>query len=166
MTNSLTSVSNPQCKKIAERLGDAAQRTQEFFDAIEDDQWCEQVYSEGANWTVQHILAHFVVTEASIARLVKYILQGLPGVPEDFDINKFNEREVRCFSKLPTDMVLERFLERRAETIELVSQMEDADLEKQGRHPWFGNAPVGDMIKLLYRHNQIHQRDIRKSLNS
>jgi uncharacterized damage-inducible protein DinB len=166
MTISPTSVSNPQCQKIAQRLSDAAQRTQEFFQSIEDDQWYQQVYSEGASWTVRHILAHFVVTEASIARLVKYILEGLPGVPENFDIDKFNEREVKCFSKLPTEMVLQRFLERRAETIEMVSQMEDTDLEKQGRHPWFGIAPVGDMIKLMYRHNQIHQRDIRKVLNS
>jgi len=166
MTITSTSVSNPQCKKISQRLDDAAHRTQEFFQAIEGDQWYVQVYSEGANWTVQQILAHFVVTEASIARLVKYILQGLPGVPEDFDIDKFNEREVRCFSKLPTDMVLQRFLERRAETIELVLEMEDADLEKQGRHPWYGIAPVEDMIKLMYRHNQIHQRDIRKALSS
>lgn len=166
MTISPTSVSNPQCQKIAQRLDASGLRTQEFFQSIEDDQWYQQVYSEGANWTVQQILAHFVVTEASIARLVKYILDGLPGVPEDFDIDKFNEREVRCFSKLPIEMVLQRFMERRAETIEMVSKMEDADLEKQGRHPWFGIAPVGAMVKLMYRHNQIHQRDIRKALNS
>ena len=113
---------------------------------------------------MHHILAHFVVTEASIARLVKYILQGNPGVPEDFDIDQYNEREVNCFSKLPVDMVLQRFMERRGETIELVSQMSDDDLEKRGRHPWFGITTVEEMIKLMYRHNQIHQRDIRKVL--
>jgi hypothetical protein len=38
------------------------------------------------------------------------------------------------------------------------------DLVKTGRHPWLGIAPLEDMIQLLYRHNQIHQRDIRKLL--
>jgi len=164
MSDSQTTIVNPQCQKLAQRLAESAQKTDEFFREIEPDQWDMQVYSEGANWTVRHILAHFVVTEGSIARLIKYILQGLPGVPENFDIDQFNEREVRCFSIMPVEMILQRFLERREETITLVSGMSDADLEKQGRHPWFGIAPVGDMIKLMYRHNQIHQRDIRKAI--
>ncbi|HBX71167.1 MAG TPA: hypothetical protein DEH25_17780 [Chloroflexi bacterium] len=166
MTTLPTPVSNPQCQKLVERLNESALKTQEFFQSIEGDQWYVQVYTEGANWSVFQILGHFVVTEASIARLIKYILQGLPGVPEDFDMDKFNEREVNCFSKLPIEMVLQRFGERRAETIELIFQMDDADLAKQGRHPWLGVAPVEDMLKLLYRHNQIHQRDIRKVLAS
>ena len=166
MMSSIETVTNPQCMKLVQRLEASAERTQEFFQAIENEQWYLQVYSEGANWTVQHILAHFVVAEASITRLIRYILQGLPGVPEDFDVDSFNEREVSCFSKLPVDMVLERFIERRAETIQMVSQLQDDDLEKQGRHPWFGMASIGDMIKLMYRHNQIHQRDIRRTIDS
>ena len=164
MNDFQASNNNPQCQKLAQRLTESAQKTQEFFQAIETDQWDLQVYSEGASWTVRNILAHFVVTEGSITRLVTYILQGLPGVPEDFDIDQFNEREVRCFSMLPVEMVFQRFLERREETITMVSGMSDVDLEKQGRHPWLGVAPVGDMLKLIYRHNQIHQRDIRKAL--
>jgi hypothetical protein len=111
-------------------------------------------------------LAHFVASEASITRLIKFILQGNPGVPEDFDIDAFNEREIICFAKLPHDMVLQRFMERRGETIQMVLDMSDADLGVEGRHPWLGIAPIEQMIKLMYRHNQIHQRDIRKILTS
>jgi len=166
MAKSEVMAANPRCEKLVERLRASSSRTREFFQAIEPDQWYAQVYTEGACWTVRHILAHFVVTEASIARLVKYILEGNPGVPADFDIDQFNEREVNCFSKLPAEMVLQRFEERRAEMIALVSQMSDADLDRQGRHPWLGMTSVEEMIKLMYLHNQIHQRDIRKTLDS
>jgi hypothetical protein len=157
---------NPKCDKLVDRLISSGRRTRDFFEAIEGDNWYEQVYTEGANWSVHHILAHFVATEASIARLVKYILQGNPGVPEGFDIDAYNEKEVNCFAKLPNDMVLQRFMERRGETIQLVMDLSDADLAVEGRHPWLGITSIEQIIKLMYRHNQIHQRDIRKTLDS
>ena len=166
MTISQSEATNPNCQRLADRLISSGRKTRDFFEAIEGDDWYQQIYTEGANWSVHQILAHFVASEASIARLVKYILKGNEGVPEDFNIDEFNEREVHCFSKLPNDMILQRFMERRGETIQLVIEMNDADLETQGRHPWLGVVPVEQMIKLMYRHNQIHQRDIRKTLDS
>ena len=163
---SQSEVSNLKCEKLAEKLIASGRKTRDFFQAIEGDDWYQQVYTEGASWSVHQILAHFVASEASVARLVKYILQGNDGVPESFDIDAYNEREVHCFSKLPNDMVLQRFMERRGETIQMVLAMSDADLCTEGRHPWLGIAPVEEMIKLMYRHNQIHQRDIRKILTS
>ena len=158
--------SNPKCKRLVEKLISGGRKTKDFFDNIEGDDWYQQVYTEGANWAVHQILAHFVTSEAAIVRLIKYILQGNPGVPENFDIDSFNERETNCMAKLPNDMILQRFMERRGETIQMVLEMSDDDLSVEGRHPWLGIAPVGEMIKLIYRHNQIHQRDIRKILIS
>lgn len=166
MTTSQSETSNSKCQKLAERLSSAGQKTKDFFQAVEGDDWYQQVYTEGASWSVYQILAHFVATEASIVRLIKYILQGNPGVPKNFDINAYNEREINCFAKLPTDMILQRFMERREETIQLVLELRDTDLATEGRHPWLGVAPIEEMIKLMYRHNQIHQRDIRQTFNS
>ena len=166
MTISQSEATNPKCQRLVDRLISSGRKTRDFFDTLEGDDWYQQIYTEGENWSVHQILAHFVASEASIARLVKYILKGNSGVPEDFNIDEFNEREVHCFSKLPNNMILQRFMERRGETIQLVMDMKDADLETQGRHPWLGVVPVEQMIKLMYRHNQIHQRDIRKTLDS
>ena len=63
-------------------------------------------------------------------------------------------------------MILQRFMERRGETIHMIQELSDVDLAIEGRHPWLGVVPVEEMIKLMYRHNQIHQRDIRKTLAS
>ena len=162
--NSKSTVANPKCEKLAEKLIASGRKTRDFFEAIEGADWFQQVYTEGSNWSVHQILAHFVATEASIARLIKYIMQGNQGVPESFDIDAFNEREVNCFAKLPNDMVLQRFMERRGETIGFVMSMRDDDLAIEGRHPWLGVTQIEQMLKLLYRHNQIHQRDIRMVL--
>ena len=47
----------------------------------------------------------------------------------------------------------------------VVAHMTPEDLPKVGRHPFLGAAPLEDIIKLLYRHNQIHQRDVRRLLS-
>jgi hypothetical protein len=166
MTTTQPETSNPKCQRLAEKLISGGRKTKDFFENIEGDDWYQQVYSEGGTWAVYQVLAHFVASEAAIARLIKYILQGNPGVPENFDIDSFNEREINCFKKLTNDMVLQRFMERRGETIQMVVDMSDDDLATEGRHPWLGITPVEEMIKLIYRHNQIHQRDIRKALIS
>lgn len=157
---------NRNCQKLVDRLTLSGQKTQNFFQNIQEDEWNNQIYTEGAKWSVHQVLAHFVATESAITRLIKYILTGNPGVPENFDIDAFNEREVHCLAKLPSDMILQRFIERRGETIQMVKELDDDDLLKEGRHPWLGVVPIEEMIKLMYRHNQIHQRDIRKSLAS
>jgi hypothetical protein len=164
MVNLQIESDNSKCKKLVDKLTSSGQRTQEIFQSIEGDDWYQQVYSDGASWSVYHILAHFVTSEASIVRLIKLILQGNEGVPDGFDIDAFNEREVNCFAKLPNNLILQRFVERREETIRLLLGLNDTDLAIEGRHPWLGVASIEEMIKLLYRHNQIHQRDIRKVL--
>jgi hypothetical protein len=166
ISNPQSPSANPKCDNLVEKLISSGRRTRDFFEAIEGENWYQRVYTEGANWSVHHILAHFVAAEASIVRLIKFILQGNEGVPEDFDIDAYNEREVNCFAKLPNDMVLQRFMERRGETIQLVMDMTDDDLATEGRHPWLGITSIEQMIKLMYRHNQIHQRDIRMTLEA
>jgi hypothetical protein len=39
-----------------------------------------------------------------------------------------------------------------------------SDLERRGNDPYLGETSLGDMIKLTYRHPQIHMREIRKSI--
>jgi len=166
MTNHRSDPNNPKCQRLVDKLISSGLKTQEIFQSIEGADWYQQVYTEGANWSIHHILAHFVASEASIVRLIKFILQGNEGVPEDFNIDAFNEREVNCFSKLPNEMILQRFMERRGETIQLLLELNDSDLAIEGRHPWLGITPIEEMIKLMYRHNQIHQRDVRRTLAS
>jgi hypothetical protein len=42
--------------------------------------------------------------------------------------------------------------------------MSDEDLGREGRHPWLGWDKIGKFLKLVYRHNMIHQRDMRRAL--
>jgi hypothetical protein len=151
---------------LTQRLEKNAIRTKDFFEALDEKQWLVEVYSEGASWSVRQILAHFVATEKNIARLVLNIVNDSGALPEDFDVDRFNEGAVNKLESLSTDVLLDAFLDARQQMITMVAQFTDANLDKIGRHSWFKSAPIEDMIKLIYRHNQIHQRDIRKTLGT
>jgi hypothetical protein len=151
---------------LAERMRVEGERTVEFFTAISPEGWEEIVYTDGSCWAVRQVLAHFVSTEAAIGRLIENILGGGSGTPEDFDINAYNERKVASLHHVTPPELLLQFDRFRQHNIEVVSKMSPADLSLQGRHPFLGKTEMVEIIKLLYRHNQIHQRDIRKRLAS
>jgi hypothetical protein len=122
------------------------------------------VYTEGSSWGVRQVLAHFAAAESSLTRLVIHILGGGEGTPLDFNLDTYNERKVNELRELQVPELIERFSILRQETAEFVSRMKPEDLSRTGRHPWLGVAPVVEIIKLMYLHNGIHIRDIKKSL--
>jgi hypothetical protein len=140
------------------------EKTIEFFSAISPEGWEQTIYSDGSCWAVRQVLAHFVSTEAAIGRLVENICAGGAGVRDDFDINAYNERKVASLQPIAPPELLRQFDRLRKRNIEMVSKMSQADLARKGRHPYLGETELVEIIKLLYRHNQIHQRDIRKHL--
>lgn len=153
---------------ILNRLADEGMKTAAFFRALPPNgaQWEQQVYTTGGRWRVREVLCHFVSAESTFAFYGQQILQGGEGAPEDFVIDEFNETQVGGMADRPTDSLIEEFERRRQETVEIVRGMSDADFDRIGRHPWFGRVPLENMLKLVYRHTMIHQRDIGKALET
>jgi len=149
---------------LCKRLRSSAEKPQVFFRELKPEQWSEQIYTEGASWTVSQIMAHFVMAEDDMMRLIARIVETGEGVPEDFDLDSYNEYKASKLEGGSPDDLLAQFIDAREKTIKMVSNFDNSDLEKTGRHPWLGMAKVEDIIKLMYRHNQIHQREIRAAL--
>jgi hypothetical protein len=151
-------------QSLAERLLEDGQKTIRFFDNLSADQWQTPVYSEGSLWTVRQVLAHFVSSEISFTRLIENILEGGSGTPEDFDLDAYNERKVAQMQIASPGDLLNQYHEARQRNVSLVSSLTLEQLGKEGRHPFLGVAPLTGIIKLIYRHNQIHLRDVRRLL--
>jgi hypothetical protein len=147
---------------LAERLRAEGKKTRAFFSALTPEQWNQVIYTEGACWSVQQVLAHFVTSEASMARLVQNIQAGGSGTPADFDLDAYNERKVAGLGEASTDELLDRHAELRQQFADQVARMSLEDLGKTGRHPFLGMASLEDIVKLVYRHNQIHLREVRR----
>ena len=153
-----------QAAKLANRLIKEGEKTKDFFSNIPQEILRESLYSEGASWTVNEVLVHLVDAEDSLKRLFQFIVDGGEGVPQDFDLNKYNEQAVEKLEGLSIEALTDMFAKRRRLMVEFVQSLDDEDLNKEGFHPFLGQAPVKEMIRLFYLHVQIHMRDIRKLL--
>ena len=149
---------------LSERLKTEGEKTVAFFASLTEKQWQSTVYTEDANWTMRNVLAHFVTAEKGFVKLFADILAGGPGATDDFDIDRYNARQQEKTADLTPQQLLEEFKSTRAEMAAWVATLSEPDLEKQGRHPFLGVVSLGEMIKMIYRHNQLHQRDSKKTL--
>jgi len=149
---------------LAERLANDGQKMADFFAGLGPDDWAQPVYGEGEGWTVRDVLAHFVSAERSFLALFESILAGGPGVPDDFEIDRFNNAQVAGMAAATSQALLDEYRDARAATAAWVEARTAEELERTGRHPFLGPTSLADMIKMVYRHNQIHLRDLRRQV--
>lgn len=155
-------MSNVTSTRLAERLRKEGEKVVAYFSTLKDEDWVTQVYTEGDIWTIRNVLAHFVTSERGLLKLFERIRLGGLGVADDFSIDHYNARQQEKSKDLATQELMEQFLEVRANSVEWVAGLTEEELQIVGRHPFLGDVPLIEMIKMLYLHNQIHFRDFRK----
>jgi hypothetical protein len=152
-------------ERLALRMQSEGEKTVAYFRALDSEAYSQKIYETGSAWTVRQILAHFVSTELGFTDLIQNILAGGAGAPEDFDIDRYNEKHVADLEAAEPGDLLLRFQAARDVNIQMVGGLLPSDLERQGRHPFLGIVALEEIIKLLYRHIQIHLRDVRRADN-
>lgn len=152
--------------ELAAKLRFEGEKLTGFFEGLTEQQWGEEIYSEGSVWTIRNVLSHLMTSERAFVRLFEQIRQGGEGVSEDFVIDRYNARQQEKTRDLSTGELLEQYRNFRAQMIDWVSHLEDADLERKGRHPFLGVTTLREMIKMIYIHNQTHYRDVRRKIRA
>ncbi len=153
-----------EVNELADKLKSEGERFVSIFAGLGDEQWQREVYTEDTTWTVRNILAHFVTTERGLLKLFENIRQGGPGAADDFSIDRYNASMQARTQALAPQELLEQYKTARAESIAWTLGLSEADLEKQGRHPFLGVTTIREMIKMLFLHNQLHYRDMKRAL--
>jgi hypothetical protein len=154
----------PETAELAAKLKFGGEKLSSFFDGLTDSQWNAEVYTEGAVWNARNILAHLMTAERAFVKLFENIRQGGTGVSEDFVIDRYNASQQRKTSEWDTRQLLQEYRAARTAMVQWVSGIGDSDLEKSGRHPFLGVTTLREMVKMIYIHNQMHYRDLRRAL--
>jgi len=150
---------------LAEKLKSEGEKFYSLFAGLTDDQWIAEVYTEGETWTIRNVLSHFVTSERGLVKLFEQIRLGGAGAADDFSIDRYNAAMQARSKDLTPGELLEQYKEVRANSIAWTLSLSELDLEKQGRHPFLGMTSIREMIKMLYLHNQIHYRDMKKLIH-
>ena len=149
---------------LAEKLKSEGEKFTAIFAGLADNQWQMEVYTEGETWTIRNVLSHFVTSERGLVRLFEKIRLGEMGSPDDFSIDRYNTVQQQRTKDLTPQELLEQYKAIRADSIAWTLSLAELDLEKQGKHPYLGMTSIREMIKMLYLHNQMHYRDMKKVL--
>jgi hypothetical protein len=150
---------------LADKLRSEGEKIASYFESLTDEQWATEIYTEDTIWTIRNILAHLVTSEQAFLKLFESIRLNGAGVANDFVIDRYNALQQEKTKELGSLEMLKLFRAVRGEMVIWVLGIGGSDLEKKGRHPFLGQTTLREMIKMVYLHNQIHYRDIKKVLN-
>ena len=150
--------------ELAEKLKTEGERMMQFFSELTDDLWTKDVYTEGTTWTIRNVLAHFVTSERGLIKLFESIRTMGQGATEDFSIDRYNASQQEKTKDLTPPELLEQYKQVRADAVAWVSGLKDEELEIEGRHPFLEMTTIREMVKMLYLHNNLHYRDIKRAL--
>jgi hypothetical protein len=153
-----------ELNELADKLRSEGEKFYSLFAGLTNDQWQMQVYTEGETWTIRNVLSHFVTSERGLLKLFERIRQTGEGSSEDFSIDRYNATQQQRTKDLSPQELLEEYKAIRSDSIAWTLSLEESELEKQGRHPFLGMTTLREMIKMLYLHNQLHYRDMKKVL--
>lgn len=153
-----------EINELVEKLETEGQRMYAFFADLTDDQWGKEVYTEGTTWSIRNVLSHYVTSERGLVQLFERIRTTGEGAADDFSIDRYNASQQEKTKDLKPAELLELYKQTRAESVQWVSGLKDEELEIKGRHPFLGETIIREMIKMLYLHNQLHYRDVKRAL--
>ena len=151
-------------RDIHKRLKEKGEESLAYFRSLPAEDWSKQVYDSGAEWDVRQVLCHFVSAEANFEAIFDAAMRGDKNTPDDFNIDEFNLREVGKMGAMTPDDLLRQFEQVRTGTLAFLERIDDSDLEREAWHPWFGWDKLEKFLKLVYRHNMLHERDVRRAL--
>ena len=151
--------------KLSLKLQAEGEKTVALFKSLSSQELELGIYSDGPSWNAREVLAHFVSAETAFHELIEDILAGGNGAPEGFDIDAFNQRQIPLLGDIPASELIEQFQQARRYTVQVVEKLAPELLDRTARHPFLGIAPLIEIIKLIYLHNQIHLRDIRSAIS-
>jgi hypothetical protein len=149
---------------LVARLRKGAGKTAGILSSLRDDQWQMALYSEPHLWTARDLAAHLLSAEEGMLRIMQDIMAGGPGAPEGFDYDEYNATEQVRLAALPTHQLLSNLATAREVTLAWLAGLDDADLDRLGRHPALGVINLATFVLAIYGHQLMHMRDLQRLL--
>jgi hypothetical protein len=125
--------------------------------------WERPVQAGGGGWTVKQVLLHVATSESGQLAAGKAIAAGQPTVPDDFDLNRYNRRQIEKNQVRQPPEILYGMAESRQKVLAFLDDASAEDLDKRGKH---GRGDVISLEQLFYRigeHEAEHTAEIRQA---
>ena len=160
MTSRVNSIREFIAAKNRESMG--------VFERMGETDWARPVYSTegGGHWTARDVLAHLADSEKGQLGQAQRINNGQPGVPADFDLNRWNKRAVeKRADKSPAELLAD-VRDGYARVLAFLEGIAEDDLDKVGRHASGQDLSVEAILRHIAAHRATHVAEIEAALGS
>ena len=136
----------------------------EVIGQLQPEDWEKVVQSSEGGWTVKQALLHLATSETGQIGTGKAIANGQPTVPDDFDLNRYNNRQVEKNKDKQPGEILSGMAESRQKLLAFLEEVSEDALDKRGKH---ARGDVISLEQLFYRigeHEADHTAEIKRAL--
>ncbi len=146
-------------EKIKRTLSAGRETALAAFSAIQDDEWEQQ--SGNPDWLVIDNLAHLAVNNNELCNMVERSVRGEAPFDPTLDLDRWNASQIRKQRGRSVPDLLAQFEQAHERAAALVDQFSDEQLELHTSHPLYLDISVGNLLRVVGLHDQIHAPDIR-----
>ena len=136
----------------------------EVIGQMETADWDRPAQSAEGGWTVKQAMLHIATSETGQINTGKAIAAGQPTVPDDFDLNRYNNRQVEKNKDKQPAEILFGMAESRQKLLTFLAEVPEDALDKRGRH---ARGDILSLEQLFYRigeHEAEHAAEIKRAL--
>lgn len=149
---------------IRAHLGWTRAKLMEVVNGLDEAGWETLVQGEEGIWTARNVLAHLTVSEAGMVTTIRGIAEGGPGVPETFDLTRYNRSQVQKRQERTVPELLGVLDEARAATLVALDGLDEEQLDRVGRHASGQMMSVEEIFRLIGDHEVTHAGEIGKAM--
>ncbi len=136
----------------------------EVIGQMQPSGWERPVQAVEGGWKVKQVLLHLATSESGQIKLGQAIAAGQATVPDDFDLNRYNRRQIEKNQDKQPPEILFGMAESRQKLLAFLDEVSAEDLDKRGKH---GLGDVISLEQLFYRigeHEAEHTAEIKQAL--
>ena len=148
---------------IRDHLSHTREELLEVIRQMRPSDWEQPVQAVEGGWKVKQVLLHVATSESGQLAAGKAIAAGQPTVPDDFDLNRYNRRQIEKNQARQPPEILFGMAESRQKLLAFLDDVSAEDLDKRGKH---GRGDVISLEQLFYRigeHEAEHTAEIRQA---
>jgi hypothetical protein len=136
-----------------------------ILESLSRDQLSTGVYTHGTDtWTAGEVLAHLSDSETGLQLQLIRLAAGEDGVPQDFDLDRWNRSAARRNAEHSLDELREKILLGYGQALALLDETDESSFDMRGRVATGETLSVEELFLRIGNHRLEHASDIQRAL--
>lgn len=152
-------------ESLRQDLEEAHQESWSTLAALTPAEFALKVYPESfEGWEVRHVVAHLADAERGLLAQARRVSKGEPGVPADFDRERWNRSAVRRKGNASVPDLLQEIREGHQEALAFLQALDETLLDQRGMGSMGYSLSVEGFLRRIVEHRREHVEDIGRAI--